>query len=531
MPGIDIQSSVFEALRKAEMIYVDKTDYFLRLAANRQNRRLFFLARPRRFGKSLMISTFKAIFEGKRELFEGLAIAKTDYDWQPYPVIHLDMSLALGGSLEQFQEGLRRAMRVALQECNAEGFAFDEALSATDNLNHALRVERPVVLLIDEYDAPICHTLNYPELCERIRGELADFYAVLKGRQAAIRFAMITGISKFASLSIFSGLNNLIDLTTDPDYATMLGYTEQELTENFGEHIARRAAEMGLSLDDFRAGLAKWFNGYRFARKAPATVYNPVSIARTLTSREDRFEAQWATTGRPSLLANFLRRDELLALDFEKPIVATTHELFMAARLDALAPIPVLYQTGYLTIKSYDPDFDSFELGIPDEEVRRDLMAFTYELMVPNPMTRSRSLADLGYARLEDFLKRDLPDLYAKCYYGPTEGQVQEYNYQRMLQVFFLSRGFEPITEATQSSGKRADLVVKVPGLIYLFEFKADGSTAEEALAQIKEKNYAAPYLHDGRPIVLIGLAFQKKSRELQGIAYALLNDSSAVHA
>ncbi|MCI6590340.1 MAG: ATP-binding protein [Lentisphaeraceae bacterium] len=523
MPGVDVQGTVFEELRQAEMIYVDKTAYFHRLAANRQNQKLFFLARPRRFGKSLMLSTFKAIFEGKRELFEGLAIAKTDYDWRPYPVLHFDLSMATGESLESCLSGLNQQVKDAI---SLAGFKVNQALpremlaAVFAQLREA---GKQAVVLIDEYDAPICHTLDRPELCEAIRGELANFYSVLKGNQAAIRFAMITGISKFASMAVFSGLNNLVDLTYDPDYAAMLGYTQAELEANFGEHLDRRAKEMGLSKADFMAGLAKWFNGYRFSVDSEAKVYNPVAIARTLTSRRKYFDAQWTTTGRSSMLSKFLRRDELLKIDFQRPISASRSSLETPSQIAALSPTAVLYQTGYLTLADYNEITGTYTLRIPDEEVRRDLMAFLCELTIASDATREDARAHVSINSLDDLLNVDLYEMYAQCHYGPTETRIQEYNYQRILQILFWSLGYDPIVEPVQSSGKHADLVVKAGDVIFVFELKSDGTTAEAALQQIKDRGYATPYLHDGRPVAIVGLAFHKGQRELQGVAYEVL--------
>ncbi|MGN1325659.1 MAG: AAA family ATPase, partial [Candidatus Spyradenecus sp.] len=413
--NINVQIADFPMVRADGSIYVDKTAYFYRLVRpTKAGMRLFFLARPRRFGKSLMISTLKAIFQGKRELFEGLAIAKTDYDWQSWPVFHFDLSTATGETLEDCLNGFRMQVQVAL---SLAGFKVKQDTPRemfTAALAQLQEQGKQAVVLIDEYDAPICHALNRPALCEAIRGELANFYAVLKANQAAIRFAMITGISKFASMAVFSGLNNIVDLTYDPAYATMLGYTQEELEANFGEHLDRRAQEMHLSKADFMAGLAHWFNGYRFSGDSEESVYNPVAIARTLSSHKRIFEAQWSTTGRPSTLTTFLRRNELLEMDFDQPLMASPAELETPSKLDTLAPIVVLYQTGYLTIKGYDATYDSYILGIPDEEIRRDLNAFLCELAIPDDAQRSRLNAHLRYAHRDAFLRADLPDFYAK---------------------------------------------------------------------------------------------------------------------
>ena len=524
MALINVQSSEFPLIREKQVVYVDKTDYFYRLIqAENSASSTFFLARPRRFGKSLMISTFKAIFQGRRDLFDGLAIAKTDYDWQPWPVLHFDLSTALGQRYEEIETSFNNMANSAFKA--HPGFVASD--SGKDNFTNVLeayeRAGKQVVLLIDEYDALICHTLDDPAKCEKVRQLVGNFYAVMKGHQAAIRFAMITGISKFASLAVFSGLNNIIDLTYKKAFAAMLGYTQAELEANFGEHLDRRAQEMGLSKADFMAGLAHWFNGYHFSIASEVSVYNPVAIARTLTSDWFDFEGEWTTTGRPSMLTKFLRRDDLLKIDFQKPIYASRSNLETPSQIVALSPVAVLYQTGYLTLADYDRATGRYTLRIPDEEVRRDLMGFLCELTISSDAAREDARAHVALDSLDDLLNVDLYELYAQCHYGPTETRIQEYNYQRILQVLFWSLGYDPIVEPTQSSGKHADLVVKAGDVIFVFELKSDGTTAEEALGQIKDRGYATPYLHDGRPIAIVGLSFHKGQRELQGVAYEVL--------
>ncbi|MGN0890367.1 MAG: AAA family ATPase [Candidatus Spyradenecus sp.] len=516
--------SEFPMLRGAQNIYVDKTAYFYRLIQTATATPcFFFLARPRRFGKSLMISTFKAIFEGRRDLFDGLAIAKTDYDWQPWPVLHFDLSMATGETLEDCLRGLRLQVQIALSHAglkvdqNTPREMFAAAFAQLKEQG------KQAVILIDEYDAPICHVLDRPELCEAIRGELANLYSVMKANQAAIRFVMITGISKFASMAVFSGLNNVIDLTYKKETAAMLGYTQAELEANFAEHLDRRAQEMGLSKADFMAGLAHWFNGYRFSIDSEVSVYNPVAIARTLTSDQPYFDAQWTTTGRSSMLSKFLRRYDLLKIDFQGPIYASRSSLETPSQIVALSPVAVLYQTGYLTLADYDRTLGTYTLRIPDEEVRRDLMAFLCELTISSDAAREDARAHVSIRSLDALLNIDLYEMYAQCHYGPTETRIQEYNYQRILQVLFWSLGYDPIVEPVQSSGKHADLVVKAGDVIFVFEIKSDGTTAEAALQQIKDRGYATPYLHDGRPIALVGLSFHKGQRELQGVAYEVL--------
>ena len=250
---------------------------------------LYFISRPRRFGKSLMISTLRCIFEGRRELFDGLAIAKTDYDWKPHKVLHLDFSAVSTDSVEGFRTALCGEVRNGVLDAGLE--AVPESLtSAADIFAHAIRelaqAHGPVAVLIDEYDAPIAHALvKDVQRAEDIRTALADFFILLKRHMSKVRFLMLTGVTKFNQASLFSALNNIADLTMDPDYADMLGYTEEELTACFDGYMRRHARRMRLPYEDYRAELKRWYDGYRFSPKSLAHVYNPVAIAMALTSK------------------------------------------------------------------------------------------------------------------------------------------------------------------------------------------------------------------------------------------------------
>ena len=495
---------------KGNCIYVDKTDYFHRLVTDGR-RKLFFIARPRRFGKSLMITTFKYIFEGRRELFKGLKIDKTDYDWTVHPVIHIDFGACAAATYAVFRDALPVVMRISLEE---SGYAYDNGLSPAMNFLNAIiwhfKRGTPCVVLIDEYDDPVARALAKPAEAELVRNELAAIYGQIKGKTNMIRFLMITGVSKFTKMSVFSALSNLTDLTFSPDYAAMLGYVEEELDEYFGEHMAAHAKVMRLSDEHYRAELKRWYNGYRFSGKNPVTVYNPVSTGLTFANPDDEFHGTWTATGRPSMLMNFIKREGLLAIDYEHG-VTVREEAFDVSDIRNLPAVGMLYQTGYLTIKDYaDGDYT---LNVPDEEVRRDLMllvaaqaAEADEGWVGDTVRYMRRFA------FDDFFA-GLKSLFAHLPYGSKEGRVHEMSYERALKILFWAQGLRVETEDVQSAG-RADIVVKYSKAIYVFELKRDESAAA-ALAQIREKGYAQPYLADGRPVWAIGLSFDSQTRQL----------------
>ena len=513
MRSIAENANDFADLRTADggnCVYVDKTDFFHRLITA-GSKKLFFIARPRRFGKSLMITTFKYIFEGRRELFKGLKIDKTDYDWKVHPVIHLNFGLCARGTYAAFMREMPSIVKSAIEK---SGYAYDAGEAPAVNLLNAIEWHfaqgNPCVVLVDEYDDPVARALANPEEAEVIRDELAGFYGKIKDRTHMIRFLMITGVSKFTKMSVFSALSNLTDISPLPEYAEMLGYTEDELDEYFGVHMAAHAKVMGLSNDQYRAELKRWYNGYRFSPDKPVTVYNPVSTGLTFSYLRDEFRGTWTQTGRPSMLMNFIRREGLLAIDYENGVTAREND-FDVTDIRNLRAVAMLYQTGYLTIKDYSNG--RYLLGVPDEEVRRDLLLLVAAQSAERDETWvGRTVDHLLDCEFDDFFD-GLKCLFAHLPYGEKERRTHEMNFERNLKILFWAFGYETICEDRQTGG-RADLVVKCPEGIYVFELKRDG-TAEEALAQIREKGYAQPYLADGRPVYLIGLAFDSATRQL----------------
>ena len=506
---------------KGDCIYVDKTDYFHRLVTD-GGRKLFFIARPRRFGKSLMITTFKAIFEGKRELFRGLKIDETDYDWKVHPVIHLNFGFCAANTYAGFMEGFPNTVKQALLKV---GFDYVAGESPAVNLGNAIEwffaKGTPCVILIDEYDDPVAKALADPVEAALVRSELAKIYGQFKDRTAMIRFLMITGVSKFTKMSVFSALSNLTDLSPKPEYAAMLGYTEEELGEYFGEHMAAHAKVMGLSDADYRAELKRWYNGYRFSPDNPVTVYNPVSTGLTFADRSPELRGTWTQTGRASTLMNYIKREGALQVDLDGVISAGESD-FDVSDLDNMSAIGMLYQTGYLTIADYSQGL--YQLRVPDEEVKRDIAALLAGAWAGRDAQWSASLGvKLRAGKWEDFFD-GLKALYAKLPYGSRESgeRKNEFSYQRPLCALLAAQGFRYDPEVTQTVG-RSDLIAEHPSGIWIFELKVDES-AEAALAQIREKGYAAPYRARNLPIWAIGLNFDSKTRQLTGAVHERLN-------
>ncbi len=503
----------FEALRKEGLLYVDKTAHLHRLIT-KPGSTFFFCARPRRFGKSLSVTTLKSIFLGHREFFDGLAIAETDYDWKPHAVIHFNWGGVDVADIETFKESFADAVRDALV---ASGYAYDANAQPSTNLARAIdyfyaKDGVGPAILIDEYDDPVAKALADVDLAERIRTRLSTMYAQFKDNSGKIRFLYITGVSKFTKLSVFSALSSLNDISFETAYAALYGYTEEELDANFEGYFRARADLMGISYEAFRERLKFWYNGYRFGKVCPTRVYNPVSVALALTSDIPEFSPTWTSTGRASTLMNYIRRDGALEIDPDRETFAGESD-FDVADLSHIQPVGLLYQTGYLTIADYS--YGLYTLRVPDEEVRQDLAALLAGAYAGRDAQWSASLGvKLRSGQFGAFFD-GLRALYSKLPYGPREGfeRKNEFSYTRPLCMLLAAQGFRYDPEAAQTQG-RGDLVATHPCGVYIFELKVD-DTAADALAQIRERRYAEPYRAQGLPIVAIGLAFDSKTRQL----------------
>jgi hypothetical protein len=504
----------FPTLRQSGCVYVDKTAWLHRLATDPQGH-LFFLARPRRFGKSLMISTLKAMFQGRRDLFEGLAIMNTDWDWEKEkrPVIHLNMGMCAAADYETFASALPGCVKRALVNAGAP---YDSAKVPSENFGNAIdslsAKGTPPTILIDEYDDPVACALKDPEEAEKVRDALAPLYKQMKDRSGQIRFLMITGVSKFTKLSIFSALSSLVDISFEDAYASMLGYTEGELDKYFTEHMEAHRQVLGMTADDYRAEIRRLYNGYRFWKRRGEKVYNPVSINLTMANRAEEFELYWAETGKASFLMNFLKRDDVLAIDPDNLDSVAESELDVSD-LNSFPVAGMLYQTGYLTIKDYSAR--SFWLEIPDEEVRQDLSALMSGLVADKDVRWASSLGErLKRAQWDRFFD-GLTALYAGAVYGSTEGRPHELSYARCLKFLLQGQGFRVMQEVSHASG-RTDLVADHPCGTYVFELKVDKSP-KLAMSQIQRRKYAAPCRAACKPVWAVGLSFDGKTRQFKG--------------
>ncbi len=358
----------FPDVIQGNCVYVDKTDLLLRLIRS-SPRGSFFISRPRRFGKSLMLSTLKAIFEGRRELFEGLKISKTDYDWKTYPVLMMDMTSARARTPDGVNEGLNDIVSNLAEQL---GFPLkmsdDSSVSFVRFWSEVQKRDLQVVVLIDEYDIPLQGYLNRPEEYEEVRLLLHDFYAHLKEKATSIRFLMLTGVTKVAKVGVFSGLNSPEDLTFDRNYATLFGYTHAELKEYFSEHIASFAEEEGKTPDEIFQTLLEWYDHYRFAKTNDACVVNPVSVGYALRNHECK--NYWMETGQTSLVIERLKAIGSLPVELDG--MTADESQLSVAEAQSRSVNALLYQAGYLTIKGVDED-DSIVLGIPNLEVRETL--------------------------------------------------------------------------------------------------------------------------------------------------------------
>ena len=507
----------FRVMRKKGYRYVDKTALLYPLVT-RYGDAFYFISRPEHFGKTLMLSTLECLFRGERELFKGLAIDKMDYVWESYPILHFNFSGFNVETLEAFERDLRNHVRKVLIEA---GCKWDDAIFPHDNFARAIRSLRQgrgkrVVILIDDYDAPTNAALNDVARAKTIRSELINFCGEIKNNVGNIHFSMMTGITRYVPESIFSTLNNLIDLTMDDRYATLLGYTDEELEANFSKTLHRHAEVMGLSYEDYREQLRWWFNGYRFARWNTTKVYNPFAIGQTLGACDPAFIGTWSRSGQTSTVINYFTNNQLIERDYENVEDVSEDDLDVCG-LENIRPVAMLYQSGYLTIKDFQDGV--FTLGIPDEEVRR---AFNSQLIQKftkkeDDQYRNATCRALKQADFATFFG-NLSDLYAHLTYGPKEERVQEFSFQRILYVLLTASGFFRVTAEDRHSHGRADLVAETPEHVFVFELKVDG-TPQEAIDQIKEKGYAEPYRHSGKEVHLIGLSFDGATRRLTGTA------------
>ena len=503
----------FSEIRKRGYIYIDKTDLVWEAA----RMKFVFLSRPRRFGKSLLTTTFDAYFKGQKELFEGLKIMDLETEWNSYPVIHLDLSSAKN---QRTSDDLKDMLMFILEPLSQE-YGMEKSENSPGKLLSGMirraytRTGKQVAVIIDEYDAPLLDVLHEESLLPEFRRVMQEFYQPLKASEAMLRFCFITGITKFSQLSIFSTINNLTLISLDAKYASICGITEEELTRDMAPDIAMLAREYECTPEQMRLKLKEQYDGYRFADVSP-DIYNPFSLMKCFNQR--RVSNYWFESGTPSFLIRQMQhfRTDVTSMD-RIEADASAFDRPTEAMEDA---IPLLYQSGYLTIKDYDKLSGAFILAIPNKEVRVGLV----EGLIPTYSGIKRN-------DTAGFALRFWRKLYAK----DIDGAMQELKaflsgvpyvegFQRKLAEVKNYEGFYEYTfwlifnmlnlyagTQVKCAGGRIDFVVGMPDTTYVFELKVNG-TAAEALAQINSKGYALPYETAGRSVVKVGVQFDRDS-------------------
>ena len=515
MKPITTSTYTFPDLIENGFVYVDKTALLRELL--RDGKDQYFCARPRRFGKSLAISTLQCIFEGRRELFRGLAIDRSDYEWKTYPVIRLDMGSCQAETIEGFWEKVQALLDSEARRNGVElpagsaSVRFSRLIetSALESKVNEDRTDKKMVLLLDEYDKPLLGHLGTPEVT-KFKNALKEFYSVVKTQERFQRFAFMTGVSKFSKVSIFSDLNNLTDITMDARFATLFGYTHEETKANFPGHLAALAEAQGLTGEEAFAKLKEMYDGFKFHPNAER-VFNPVSVGKCLSQKE--FGSYWFETGTPTFLVELLKREPLEG----GGATVTTSDLSSAYEPEQVWLLPLMVQTGYLTIKSSEKQGDAVvcELGYPNREVAE---AMSQHLAL--------GLSELSKSEFSSVCTRIFAGLYAgevdevmeglKCFFEniPYDLHVKyEKYYQSLFYSVFLMLRTRVFSEVKTARG-RIDAVVETPRFVYVFEFKIRG-TSEEALAQIEERGYAAKFASDPRKLFRIGCAFDWDARNL----------------
>ncbi len=505
LKNLPIGIQTFEKIITNNYLYVDKTQYLYDLI---QGGAVYFFARPRRFGKSLTISTLKAIFEGKRELFKGLAIDQLEYDWKPYPVLRLDMGLASGSDKRSVADNLIEMLETLTQRYNIPVPPVQTPNNFLARIIAYLKnhYQQRVVVLVDEYDKPLLDVIENQERVVEARDELRMFYAVLKDFDEDIRFLFLTGVSQFAKMSIFSGLNQLKDISLIEQASSLCGYTDEEVDRYFSDYCHRM---MLRGEDDTRGKLKIWYNGYKFHQQGPA-MYNPFSVLSALDIQE--FRNYWFSTGTPTFLINLLKKyhfnlHSLNALEVPKSEIS---ELV----IEDPQWSTIMYQTGYATICDYNPVTQTYSLRIPNKEIHfsffdRLLKGYignkSYNLVRPLTIQIYRALVKNDWPLVIEHLKT----IFAKI---PYEVSIPlEAYYQTIFYTSLLLSGLQVVVEETTNDG-RIDCVVTTPTHRYIIEMKLDKPLAE-TFEQIERKQYAAKYADDERDLVEIGVIFDSKKR------------------
>ena len=499
----------FEKIRKGGYFYIDKTALIYQLVKTGS---YYFLSRPRRFGKSLLISTLEAYFQGKRELFEGLAMEKLEKDWVKYPVLHLDLNTEKYDTPESLENKLNGALVEWEKMYGAEPSEKSLAMRFEGVIKRACQQEgQSVVILVDEYDKPMLQAIGDDALQKSFRDTLKAFYGALKSQDGCIKFALLTGVTKFGKVSVFSDLNNLMDISMDNRYAELCGISDAELHQYFDEDIHSLADTLGVDYAKACELLKENYDGYHFCYKSVG-MYNPFSLLNTFAKKQ--IGSYWFETGTPTYLVELMKLHHYPVEEIEH--IVTSGPVLDSIDAASTDPVPVIYQSGYLTIKDYNAEFENYTLGFPNREVEQGFLRFLLPHYASVSISKSPYeiqcfVGEVRKGDVDGFLSR------LQTFFDDTPYELardREVHYQNILYIVFKLMGFHTEVEYRTSRG-RVDLVLKTSNYIYVMEFKLNG-TAEEAMQQIEEKGYASAFASDSRKVIKVGVNFSDETRSIE---------------
>ena len=499
----------FEKIRQDGYFYIDKTALVYQMVKTGS---YYFLSRPRRFGKSLLISTLEAYFQGKKELFEGLAVEKLEKDWIKYPILHLDLNIEKYDTPESLDKILDSSLTAWEKIYGAEPSERSFSLRFAGIIQRACeKTGRRVAILVDEYDKPMLQAIGNEALQKQFRDTLKPFYGALKTKDGFIKFALLTGVTKFGKVSVFSDLNNLKDISMDERFVDICGVTETEIHENLENELKELAQKQKMSLEEVCRELKVCYDGYHFVENSIG-IYNPFSLLNTFDKM--KFGSYWFETGTPTYLVKLLKKHHY---DLERMArEETDSQVLNSIDSESTNPIPVIYQSGYLTIKGYDEEFGMYRLGFPNREVEEGFVRFLLPFYanvdkVESPFEIQKFVREVRSGDYDSFFCR-LQSFFADTTYEVIRDQ--ELHYENVLFIVFKLVGFYTQVKYHTSKG-RIDLVLQTDKFIYVMEFKLDG-TAEEALQQIHDKHYALPFASDERKLFKIGVNFSAETRNIE---------------
>ena len=511
--------SIHKILANQEYIYVDKTGFIKNLLDEGSPH--YFISRPRRFGKSLFVSTLEHIFKGNKELFKGCQIYESDYDWQEYPVIHFDFSQIANMSYQEFLYGLSLELN---RICQLNNISIKEhpLQFQLKLIVEELAKKNKVVVLVDEYDKPIINNLDNLEVAKQNRNLMRDFFSTLKGLDKYLKFTFFTGVSKFSQVSIFSGLNNLDDITMDAQYATMMGYTEEEILKNFEEHLHNTSVKKKESKEKILDEIRKWYNGYRFS-KEEKTVYNPFSTLKFFAKQE--IEEYWYSSGTPSFLIDQVktRPQSIVPLSGTAVSKAQLSDISETTQIDLAA---LMFQTGYLTIIAYNSVTNRYILGFPNEEVKRAFFETLIQHFAKiNPDLSSECQNALNTRNLDLFFHKIRSTMASFPY--QLFIKASESTYHGILLGIFKGMGLQAHGERATNRG-RIDIVIETDNTFYLIELKLD-STVEKALDQVGDKRYYEPFLYQAKQLLVVGVNLSSASKNISKWRALLFSESGTL--